>query len=246
MGLRSGAAEIDAAPSSVPTDVPPAPTELEKFFLSLQRIGFEPAHVLDVGANRGGWTRTALQYFPHAHYTLVEPQPQMREMLLDLLSSNPKIQLHTVGAGPVKTNMLFTIHDRDDSCTFSLSREQAAERGFSQVTIPVMPVDDLLALNDWPSPEIVKIDAEGFDLEVLKGANNAVGKCEIVLIEAAIMNKSFANDLLSVTSRLVQLGFRPLDFTDLNRTQLHGSLWLVEMAFARVGGFVDRQINSYS
>ena len=85
--------------SKVPEARPAELTELEKFFASLQRLAFKPRHIVDVGANRGHWTRTALRYFPDAHFTLLEPQLAMKELMRDLLESNPRIQLHSVGAG---------------------------------------------------------------------------------------------------------------------------------------------------
>src|SRR5262249_20010845 len=50
------------------------PYGLGHFFPLLRRMGFAPRHVVDVGANRGYWTRAAFKYFPNAVYTLVEPQ----------------------------------------------------------------------------------------------------------------------------------------------------------------------------
>jgi hypothetical protein len=51
---------------------------LDCVFSSLKNLGFAPTHILDVGANRGNWTRAALKYFPDAIYTLVEPQDELR------------------------------------------------------------------------------------------------------------------------------------------------------------------------
>ena len=58
---------------------------LDCLFPLLKRFGFDPKHVLDVGANRGNWTRTALKYFPHAAYTLVEPQGELKVYIQDLV-----------------------------------------------------------------------------------------------------------------------------------------------------------------
>jgi hypothetical protein len=45
---------------------------LDSFFSLLKERGFAPKHIMDIGANHGNWTRTALKYFPDAYYTLVE------------------------------------------------------------------------------------------------------------------------------------------------------------------------------
>ena len=49
----------------------PRPSEgLDPFFTLLKRLGFAPKHILDIGANRGLWTREAIKFFPDARYTL--------------------------------------------------------------------------------------------------------------------------------------------------------------------------------
>lgn len=225
--------------------VAPVASPLESFLLSLRRLGFQPRHVVDVGAHRGGWTRQALRYFPEAHFTLVEPQPALRADMQDLLQGNPRVRLHTCGAGPATGELAFTIAERDDSSSFAFSPEEAARRGLEQVSVPVVTIDDLVAASGLPAPEMIKIDAEGFDLEVLKGAAATLRTTEVLLMEASIMAKRFRNDLRSVIDAAAEHGFRPYDFSDLNRTQKHGSLWLVEAAFIRDGGVIDRQVDSY-
>ena len=69
----------------------PNATALDRFFYLLKMRGFKPKHILDVGANHGNWTRVALKYFPDIHYTLVEPQDDLKIYVQDLLANNPKI-----------------------------------------------------------------------------------------------------------------------------------------------------------
>ena len=61
------------------------------FFPLLQRLGFAPKHIVDVGANRGYWTRHAFKYFPDAAYTLVEPQDHLKYYIEDLVARGCKI-----------------------------------------------------------------------------------------------------------------------------------------------------------
>ena len=53
---------------------PGASDALSLFLSFLKNQQFNPRHIIDVGANHGKWTRTALRFFPNARYTLVEPQ----------------------------------------------------------------------------------------------------------------------------------------------------------------------------
>jgi|GEM_PF-1156790 len=217
----------------------------DPFFDSLVRRGYMPRHIVDVGANRGNWTRTATKYFPDAHYSMFEPQEKMREEVRDLLR-HPNVEFHCIGAGPVNSTMRLTQHERDDSHTFALSEQQAQDFGFSQVEIPVVSLDEFFAKRSLPKVDILKIDAEGWDLEVLKGAIKTAAQADIVLLEASVLNPVFTNTVEEVICAMSQLGMVLFDITDLNRTEKHGALWLVELAFVKKGGDLRKGIKSYS
>ena len=219
--------------------------ETDPFFNTLLKLGYQPRHVVDVGANRGNWTRTALKYFPQSRFTLFEPQEKMREEVADLLA-RPGIEFHCMGAGPVNSSMRLTQHERDDSHTFALSPRQAQEFGYPQVEVPVVALDDFFEERDLPKIDILKIDAEGWDLEVLKGAKKIIGEADIVLMEASVLNPIFTNTIEEVISAMSRLGLVLFDITDLNRTAKHGALWLVELAFVKRDGDLKRAIHSYA
>ena len=98
----------------------------DPFFDCLERLGFKPRHIVDIGANRGNWTRTALRFFPDARYTLFEPQGELlKGSDLDL---DPRIQIFAMGAGPKTSTMKLSKHERDDSFSFALSEQEVAIR----------------------------------------------------------------------------------------------------------------------
>lgn len=212
---------------------------LGNFYNILKEIGFKPKHIVDVGANRGSWTREALKYFPDCYYTLVEPQRWMRDEIKDLLGSNKKITFHAVGAGEVSGRSKLTIHERDDSCTFRMTESEAYQRGFKQIDVPVVTLNEIISGSDTSPPDIIKIDAEGLDIEVLKGASNFFGITEVFLVESGVMNKSFSNDAKSVINFMDMKGYRLFDITDLNRPWETKVLWLLELVFIKKGGFID-------
>jgi hypothetical protein len=87
---------------------------LDSFFPLLKQFGFAPKHIIDVGANHGNWTRTAIKHFPDAQYTLVEPQDRLKVDISDLLDRGYRIRWLSVGAGDKPGNFPFTISHRDD------------------------------------------------------------------------------------------------------------------------------------
>ncbi len=219
---------------------------LNNFYKSLISIGFTVRHIVDIGANHGTWTRKALKYFPDAYYTLLEPQNWMKEDVQDLLAENSKISFYGVGAGEREGSFKFTLVERDDSCSFRFSEEEAALNGYKQIEIPVVTLNALLQDSVIPIPDIIKIDAEGLDIEVVKGASNFYGKTEIFMVEAGVMVPELRNSVLNIINFMDDIGYKLYDITDINRTIKDNALWLVELVFVRKNGIIDRSINTYA
>lgn len=112
--------------------------------------------------------------------------------------------------------------------------------------MPVVSLDEFFINSEWPRPDVLKVDAEGWDLEVLKGATLVLGSCQLVLLEAGVMNKTFENTALEVMKDMDTRGFQLFDITDLNRTPSFGRLWNVELAFAKKNGDLIKAISFYS
>jgi FkbM family methyltransferase len=197
-----------------------------------------------VGANRGDWTKTALRYFPHARFTLFEPQDDL--LRGGDLDGDARVNICAMGAGPNTATMKLSKHERDDSFSFALSERQAIELGREQIDAPVVALDEFLARQGLPLPDLLKIDAEGWDLEVLKGAEKCVNNADVILLEAAVMNKAFTNTIANVITEMDRQDFMLFDVTDLNRTKRHGVLWLVELAFVRKRGQLAMAVDSYT
>lgn len=208
----------------------------------LRTLSFKPAHIVDIGANHGDWTRVTKCYFPESSYTLIEPQPQLRERIQDLLSAGSKVTLHSVGVGSQDCKMAFTNHHEDHSSTFLLSAVEAQKLGLDQVILPVRSLDSLLAEHGLPPPDLIKIDAEGLDLQVLQGAALALRTCEVVYVECGIMCHTVPNDVLTVIQTLQNLGYSLFDISDGVRTEKHGCLWLLELVFVKTDGALARQV----
>ncbi len=215
---------------------------LFNFYNTLKKFDFHPKHIVDVGANHGTWTREALKHFPDAHYTLLEPQHWLKKSFMDILDNNPKVHFHPVGAGEKEGSFQFTILDRDDSSSFRYTAEEAKKLGFEQIEIPVVTLNNLIAESGLPVPDIIKIDAEGLDIEVLKGASNFFGKTEVFMVEAGVVNKFFNNSFLNLINYMDQNGYRLFEITDLNRPFETQVLWLVELVFVKKGGLIDAQV----
>ena len=59
----------------------------------LKNMGIAPKHIVDIGGNHGGWSRTALSVFPDAQLSIFEPQHRLAEHLADL-ARNSNVAIH--------------------------------------------------------------------------------------------------------------------------------------------------------
>jgi FkbM family methyltransferase len=209
-------------------------------FLVLKKAGFNPTHILDIGANHGLWSREVLTYFPNANYTLIEPQERLKSSFADLLE-RPQFAYLPIGIGQQKGHFNLTITERDDSCNFRLTEDEARQRGLNQIQVEVDTIDHVVEMSKFGIPQLIKIDAEGIDLQVLKGATSVLGRTEVVLIEAAVLNPMFENTILSVMNAMDQYGYKLFDITDLNRPFDNKALWLVELMFVLKDGALDKK-----
>jgi len=201
-------------------------------FKNLKSKGFIPKHILDIGANHGTWTREVIEIFPNAQYSLIEPQYWLEKSSLDLQKKH-LVKFYPIGMGDRNENLTFTIHERDDSSSFRFSDTEGEKLGYRTIKTQMLTIDSFLKENSLPVPEIIKIDAEGLDLEVLKGAESTFGITDVFLVEASVHQKEFPNTILRVTEFMNEKGYEIFDFTDLNRPFGNQLLWLVEILFIK-------------
>jgi FkbM family methyltransferase len=213
--------------------------QTDPFFSALKARGFSPKHIIDVGANHGHWTRLALKHFPHSFYTLIEPQASLKKDVHDLLArEDGKIRWIEAGAGDRPGIMSFNIAaDRDDTATFAVAENIAAAQGMRQIKVPVVTLNEIVRTTDAPFPEMVKIDAEGFDLRVIAGASELIGKTDIFLLEALVYPHplKLENTIQNVITTMSSAGYHIIDITEFVHLQEYGVLLLCEIAFLRNG-----------
>lgn len=216
------------------------PRGYENFLVSLKRLGFYPKTVFDIGVGNG--TPWLYDAFPDSYFVLIEPQRAF-EPALKSLSEKLNCEYHLVGAGPEECSL--PIYDLQDCATGSsfLPPTDYAKAKWGSFTesdqrLPVVPLDRFA---EREAPYLVKIDTEGFELEVLKGANRILEQTEVLLLEVSVLGRQVGEaDLIDIGMHLKEKGFRLLDIPCLMQQGRHGALIYLDVAFAKVGGQVDR------
>lgn len=210
----------------------------DRLFKQLAKKGFYPTHILDVGSHKAEWSSDALKVFPDAAFTLIEPQIEMKPFL-DLFCSKAKnARWIMAGAGASEGEFTFTVAPSDDSSSFAISEDKAKEWGSERRVLPIVTLDLVCERYSLPVPEIVKIDAEGLDMDVVKGAKNVIGKTEIFFIEIPLFDYWPNQSFNSIMEYMNDIGYVPYDITDMNRRTKDEALGLMEIAFVKKNGIL--------
>jgi len=210
------------------------------FLEDINARGIQCQGILDIGANEGEWTRMAMKVFPAAKYLLIEPQAEMATKL-DLLSAEHKnVEYVLAGAGSKESELIQTIYEDHRGSTFLPDSDPALVQSGKQRKTKVITVDALLKNRDF-SPDIVKLDIQGFELEALRGALSCFGRTEIFIVETALYRYY---DAMPLTREIIQFmadqGYELYDITEYLRRPFDGALGQVDLAFARTTGHLRK------
>ena len=165
--------------------------------------------VVDVGANIGHYTLLAAGVIgSRGRVHAVECSPETLGILANNIERNhlQNVEIHPVAAA--STHGTLTLHVTAIGLSWfdPPSRWPVVEGSGSTVVVPTVPIDDLVA-----SPvDVVKIDAEGVDLDVLKGMSRilSVNKNVSVIVEwAPPMLSEAGKDPFELPRWLADAGF---------------------------------------
>ena len=205
--------------------------DMRLFLKSLKKRGLPIHHILDVGAHKGDWSVLAATILPEATYYLVEPQEELRPEIEKFLARQ-KGKVFFGGAGAEDGELTFTIWEDFAGSSFLPDEQHAA--GKAQKTVPVFSIDGLIARGEMPVPDICKIDVQGFEIEVLKGAGSIFGKTEVFILEASLFN-FFPNQPLlhEIIAYMTQRGYVIYDFAGFTNRPLDMALGQLDICFVK-------------
>lgn len=152
-------------------------------------VGRDFSSVLDVGANKGQFAMFAQHRWPGARLICFEPLPGPRRRLSDLLGI--RAQIHPLALGDKDGEAEMHLASREDSSSL-LALGDTQKRLFSMneervVTVPVRRLDDVVKAGELKRPTLLKIDVQGFEFEVLKGATGLLDAVDEVYVECSFV-----------------------------------------------------------
>ena len=194
--------------------------------------GFRPRVVLDVGAAKGYWSRQAARIFPDAAFFLFDPLKESEPSLKALCAGNARFHYFVMALGREPgTRRLNVARDPEASSLLEFpGQDQSAQR-----EVPVETVDHLLSAGRIPKPDLVKLDVQGFELEVLAGGTALFGGGCVFVVEVNLFDFMPRCPLVhEVIGYFADRGYRLFDLAGLLRRPFQNDLGQMDLVFAPV------------
>jgi FkbM family methyltransferase len=151
-----------------------------------------PQVVVDIGANRGQFSLAARYSLPTAQIIAFEPLPEPAAVFRKLFRKDPNVVLHEVAIGPKAGTETIHISRRDDSSSLLPITEQqetlfpgTAERSTSEISIS--PLIEYIPDGSIEGPALLKLDVQGYELEVLKGCEMLFERFGLIYVECSFV-----------------------------------------------------------
>lgn len=200
---------------------------------SLERLratGFQPNLVFDVGAYSGEFVELGSEIWPRAEFLCFEVQerPLVR---LDCVAARERGRVRVVrkllGSRASSTTELY-LGDTASSVLSTQTVLNQSKGTFPLTTVQQVCVDDL----GGTVPDLLKLDVQGYELEVLKGAESVLHQISIVLAELNLL-EIYDNVPLfhEVIHWMAERDFLVYDMGQLIRRPIDKALWQVDVVF---------------
>jgi FkbM family methyltransferase len=174
----------------------------EKYFLERYLPIRKSPVVFDVGACSGSYSSTVRAISPSARLFAFEPHPASFERLRATLAGTGATLVRTALGNENGTTSFYDYADQDGTSHATLYKDiiDQIHKGTSKaIDVPIRRLDDLLPELGVEHIDFLKIDTEGHELSVLRGAAKAIADGRIDAIqfefnETHVISRTFFKD----------------------------------------------------
>ncbi|QNR84986.1 FkbM family methyltransferase [Pedobacter riviphilus] len=185
--------------------------------------------IIDAGANQGQFAIAANHFYPGAHIHSFEPLPEVFSILQRNTSRLNSISTYNMALGNSSGTLEFYSnaysHASSALHVSALQKNMLPKTAIShQIETPVQRLDDLHHKILFTSPVLLKMDVQGFEKEVLKGAINSLPQIDYLLFETSFVQMYDGEPLFDEMHDFVkELGFEfiaPVGFLQSEKLQI--------------------------
>ncbi len=145
--------------------------------------------LIDVGSNKGQFVLLCIKFFPNLLIYSFEPIKEALIKQKNLLSFKNNIYFYNTGIGNKNKIINFFITNRADSSSFlTINKSKNYNKNYyvkEKRKIKIQKLDQILNNKKLIKPVLIKIDVQGFELEVLKGSKKILPNIDYLLLEVS-------------------------------------------------------------
>ena len=142
----------------------------------------------DIGANLGLYTKALSELVgKNGFVRAFEPHPKTFNNLKKIIK-NVNTEIHNIGFGDSKEKVRFS--DLEDHTINSIVDTSYTGK---YLEVEITTIDKVIVEKNWEAPNIIKIDVEGFELEIMKGMNSTLYNKNLRFILIEIHHKIMEN-----------------------------------------------------
>ena len=187
--------------------------------------------VIDVGAASG--TPPLYEIFPEANHILIEPLEEFAPHLEQLVSQLKKAEYIIAAATSNPGSIVINVHPDLVGSSIYKEEEDSDVNGVER-TVTTVTLDDVCQERGTKKNYLIKIDTQGSELEVLRGANNIIQDTELIILEVSLFD--FFNggaQFYDCINFMKERGFVAYDLFNLQYRLLDGAMSQVDVAFVK-------------
>lgn len=167
-------------------------------FLELAKENGSIKTMFDLGANAGTWSLLADTLIPNTVIHAFEPIPKYQENFLHTTKNLSNTTLHKVGVGAENKKAKFNFAGHSSSfleVSQNLLKMFPNEKKVGEIEVDMVRLDDYVIKNKIAFPDLMKLDVEGYELEVLKNATECMRHCQYIILEVSFIERHIGQPL---------------------------------------------------
>lgn len=201
----------------------------ESTLVRLSTKGFHPEYVIDIGAYTGEWTLMTRQIFPTSKILMIEPQISCRERLSNIVNeSNNNTYYSNSLLGAIDNR---TVDFNESANASSIYEMNSDVTSYKQSKVLVTLDTVLLSYPAFIKSKLIKLDVQGYEIEILKGSSSVLKNTEFILMEVSLIDIYKNSPLIyDVFLFMQKSGYYVYDFCSQIRLP-DFTLWQVDILF---------------
>ncbi|MEO0473492.1 MAG: FkbM family methyltransferase [Bacteroidota bacterium] len=199
----------------------------------LAKLGFKPDVIIDVGTAYG--TEQLLEVYPDVRYLWIEALKEFEPTIQQLANKYTGDYLISA-AGSEEGEISIHVHDALTGSSV-YEEEDGQEADGKARTIPMTTLDAIKDRYKLDQSSLLKIDVQGAELEVLKGAKSILPSCEVILLEVSLFQfQKGAPEFYDIVAYLKEIGYVVYDLVDGHNRPYDGALAQKDLVFVKENG----------